>query len=88
MKRPYSPNVIVVLRLLRGLGGNTLEVIAGGRHMKMRAVTPKGNPMLVVVSKHKADPYKMKGWLRQEINRADAKAEVVRLQNDRRLAAR
>jgi hypothetical protein len=64
-------DAVETIRAIKDLGGRVVSV-EGGKHVKIRAVTRMGNPVTLRVSKSKTDPHKLKGWTRQELNRADA----------------
>ena len=66
------PDVIETIRIVHDLGGRVVSVSGRGhKHIKMSVVTRLGNSFTLRLSKGKTEPYKLKGWTRQQFNRAD-----------------
>jgi hypothetical protein len=74
-KARKAPNLVQTIRIVRELGGQVTEVLDGNRHVRVRVVTQQGSHLTLTLSKGKTEPHKLKGWTRQEFNRADAAQE-------------
>jgi len=74
-KARKAPNLAEVRSIVRDLGGQVTEVLDGNRHVRVRVVTRQGSQLTLTLSKGKTEPHKLKGWTRQEFNRADAARE-------------
>jgi len=75
MSKQNCPNVGIVARIVKDLGGTVVGVIpSGSKHLKLAMVTPQGNRLVMSLSKAKSDPIALVNWTRQAFNRADRKA--------------
>lgn len=66
-----NPNVAVVRRAVRSLGGTIVQV-SGGRHLRITIRTKAGATFVMAVNQGKVDPFKQTGWVRQRYNKANA----------------
>lgn len=55
-------------------GAVSIEWESGRKHDKFKIVLPDGVTVHDTISHSKHDPYKIRGWARQLINRAKARA--------------
>jgi len=67
----HGSNIVEVLRAVCALGGTTTAIVRGGKHIQLRVVTRLGNRTTLYLSKARVEPYKLRGWTRQEMRRAD-----------------
>lgn len=67
-------NIIAVTRAVTAAGGRVLDYTSAGKHIKMKVVTKHGNETTFTLSRSPIDPYKILGWTRQAMNKADALA--------------
>jgi hypothetical protein len=67
-----NPNLTVVRRVVREMGGTIVRQVVGGRHLRVTVRTDKGAEFSVGVNRGKVDAYKQAGWIRQRYNKANA----------------
>jgi hypothetical protein len=64
-------NLSCVTHAIQDLGGQVITFLLDRKHIRVKFVTPAGNVSWMNVSKSTIDPYKLKGWTRQIMQRAD-----------------
>jgi hypothetical protein len=63
-------NVAHARRALEELGARVTRVQQASRHTVLHFVTSEGKTYFLSFSRQMTDPFKLKGWARQSVNRA------------------
>ena len=71
--RDINRNVFAVREAARSMGARVLAVENRRKHHGVRIRTREGVEFWMRVSLGRIDPFKQKGWVRQAINRANAR---------------
>ena len=65
----YNSNIEVIRTKAATMGCRITKVVGGARHLKVYMRTDEGLSFMVTVKNSRVDPYKLKGWTRQTINK-------------------
>lgn len=64
-------NLSAVAHAIKELGGDVVQYLHSRKHIRVKFRTPAGAEDWIQVSNGPVDPYKLKGWARQAMMRAD-----------------
>lgn len=67
-----NPNIAVVKAAAKSLGAEIIKLSPQARHLMVHIRTKSGLVTVFPVQMHKAEPYKLSGWTKQHIRRAEA----------------
>lgn len=71
--RNINRNVTAVRDVAKSMGARVLTIRNSRKHHNVRIRTSEGVEFWMRVSQGRIDPFKQKGWVRQAINRANAR---------------
>lgn len=53
---------------IKAQGGQVIKIVGASKHLHVYALTADGKTVRLVISKGISEPYKVKGWVRQNMS--------------------